>query len=387
MSRWLVFSLSVVFCSTLLTGCKPTSSTTSENESQSFGEFVGDVVATWDNDGRNMTLREDFVFIDTKERRWVAPAGSVVNGASIPAAFWTFIGGPFEGKYRNASVVHDVGCYEMTEPWEDVHWMFYEACRAGGVPEKTAKTMYFAVYHFGPRWETTTQTVVEPQQLADGTIVDREVTVQRVSRVDPLPPTEEEMLQVESYVDHEDPNPEQIRKFHRCDLCKQSIDGTLHHHEDSHEVPTVRPSQEFTRNDGEDSKRGIRNSGVGTGRGEAFANRHRPSHTNQPRGNQPRAFQRNGMQMGENQDFAPLPPLSIEEEQWATQQVQLHIARQVVGAPRPAQYNVERERGGFRVQVQFMNQTDGVQKPVPGGVATVRVSRRGEILDFVSGTY
>ena len=80
------------------------------------------------------------------------PAGSVVDGASIPQVFWSLVGGPFEGEYRNASVVHDVACDRKSEPWEAVHLMFYNACRCGGVGEKKAKLLYWAVYLGGPRW-------------------------------------------------------------------------------------------------------------------------------------------------------------------------------------------------------------------------------------------
>jgi Protein of unknown function (DUF1353) len=55
-------------------------------------------------------------------------------------------------EYRNASVVHDVACDTRDHPWQDVHRMFYEACRAGGVGEQKAKLVYAAVYHFGPKW-------------------------------------------------------------------------------------------------------------------------------------------------------------------------------------------------------------------------------------------
>ena len=60
--------------------------------------------------------------------------------------------GPFEGKYRDASVVHDVACEEKNQSWQSVHRMFYEASRLSGVRWLDAKVMYFAVYHFGPRW-------------------------------------------------------------------------------------------------------------------------------------------------------------------------------------------------------------------------------------------
>lgn len=124
-----------------------------------FGRFEGRVLASWSPDGRDMTLEEDFAYLDPRQKKWNAPKGSVVNGASIPQAFWSLIGGPFEGRYRNASVTHDVACVEMRERWEDVHLMFYEACRCGGVSEKKAKLLYYAVYHFGPRWETDFKTM------------------------------------------------------------------------------------------------------------------------------------------------------------------------------------------------------------------------------------
>ena len=53
-------------------------------------------------------------------------------------------------------MVHDVACEERTSKWEDVHNMFYEACRCGGVSWGQAKTMYYAVYNFGPRWQVST---------------------------------------------------------------------------------------------------------------------------------------------------------------------------------------------------------------------------------------
>ena len=55
-----------------------------------------------------MTLLNELRYTDPKGVVWIAPAGSVIDGASIPRALWSFMGGPFEGKYRNASVLHDV---------------------------------------------------------------------------------------------------------------------------------------------------------------------------------------------------------------------------------------------------------------------------------------
>lgn len=117
-----------------------------------FGRFEGRVVASWDGAGREMTLLEPFHYVDQHGARWTAENGSKIDGASIPKAFWSIIGGPFEGRYRNASVVHDIYCDQRTKSWKDVHRMFYEACRCGGVSATKAKLMYYAVYHFGPRW-------------------------------------------------------------------------------------------------------------------------------------------------------------------------------------------------------------------------------------------
>ena len=118
-----------------------------------WGRFEGRVVAEWLDDGRDMRLVEPFAYVDAADTHWLAPADSVVNGASIPRAFWSVIGGPFAGRFRNASVVHDVACVVRTQGWWEVHRMFYEACRCADAPLLKSKIMYYAVYHFGPRWQ------------------------------------------------------------------------------------------------------------------------------------------------------------------------------------------------------------------------------------------
>lgn len=128
-----------------------------------YGRFIGTVVAEWDPNGRDMKLTKDFGYVDPTERIWLAPANAVVNGASIPRPFWTLIGGPFEGKYRNASVVHDVACVEKSRPHAEVHRAFYDACRCGGVDERMSRILYAAVAKFGPTWgydEVETEKVV-----------------------------------------------------------------------------------------------------------------------------------------------------------------------------------------------------------------------------------
>ncbi|NDW03030.1 DUF1353 domain-containing protein [Jiella pacifica] len=119
------------------------------------GRFEGRVVVEWLEHGgadRNMQLREAFAFVGEDGARWNVPAGAIVNGASIPQTFWTLFGPPFVGDYRRASVVHDYFCEVRTRPAHEVHRMFYDACRAGGVSYVRAKSMYAAVTAFGPNW-------------------------------------------------------------------------------------------------------------------------------------------------------------------------------------------------------------------------------------------
>ncbi|MGQ5525506.1 DUF1353 domain-containing protein [Chitinimonas sp. PSY-7] len=120
-----------------------------------YGAYIGRVVAQWLPDGRTMKLIESFAYEDPKKIRWEAPAGSVVDGASIPQIAWSIVGGPFEGKYRVASVIHDVACKDRQRSWQQVHWAFYMAMLASGEDTIRAKVMYAAVYHNGPRWERT----------------------------------------------------------------------------------------------------------------------------------------------------------------------------------------------------------------------------------------
>jgi hypothetical protein len=117
-----------------------------------YGHYVGTVKAEWLSDGRRMKLLEDFEYIDQRYVIWKAPKDSIVDGASIPQWAWSIIGGPFEGKYRDASVIHDVACDKKDRPWQSVHEAFFDAMMASGVDTVHAKVMYAAVFYRGPRW-------------------------------------------------------------------------------------------------------------------------------------------------------------------------------------------------------------------------------------------
>lgn len=130
--------------------------------------FVGNFVAVFNPDGRTVTLKEPYAFVDSNCKRWAVPAGATVDGASIPQVFWTVIGGPFEGKYRAASVIHDWYCDRRSEPWQSVDLMFYEAMLASGVSPLKAQIMYAAVYAGGPRWSSVTVRNVRLVQIPGG---------------------------------------------------------------------------------------------------------------------------------------------------------------------------------------------------------------------------
>ncbi|WP_238365818.1 DUF1353 domain-containing protein [Mesobacterium pallidum] len=99
-------------------------------------------------------------FVDARNYRWVAPEGTLTDGASIPPAFVSVVGQPTSPEFRAAAALHDAICGVGNEAlpgfhsstWEDAHRMFYEALRVGGTDERRAKVMFAAVYLGGPRW-------------------------------------------------------------------------------------------------------------------------------------------------------------------------------------------------------------------------------------------
>lgn len=127
-------------------------SNTGTSASKGLGKYFGRLLLEPLPDGRLMRLAEVFGFLDPKGKRWPVPKHAQVDGASIPKALWSVMGGPFEGKYRDASVIHDYYCSVRIEPWQDVHRVFYDAMLASAVSISRAKLMYAAVYFSGPRW-------------------------------------------------------------------------------------------------------------------------------------------------------------------------------------------------------------------------------------------
>ncbi|WP_081045647.1 DUF1353 domain-containing protein [Aeromonas salmonicida] len=122
---------------------------------ENFGDFLGNPKGVFDIHAKprpTFKLDGDFRFRDPNGVMWVAPSGTEVDGASIPQAFWSLIGGPFEGPYISASVIHDYFCQTKEKTAHDTHRNFYYGMRATNVPEWKASLMYWVVNTFGPSW-------------------------------------------------------------------------------------------------------------------------------------------------------------------------------------------------------------------------------------------
>lgn len=114
----------------------------------SNGLFSGNPKTEWLSDkgnDRDMRVLEDFWYIDPAGRRWEAPAGTIINGASIPRTLWSSVGSPYTGDYRRAALVHDAAVGTAGVLRTDADSMFYYACLAGGCSLLQAKMLYAGV--------------------------------------------------------------------------------------------------------------------------------------------------------------------------------------------------------------------------------------------------
>jgi hypothetical protein len=170
-----------------------------------WGYFNGEPVTKWNRDGRTMTLLTELRYTDPNGVVWVAPIGSVVDGASIPRYLWSFMGGPFEGKYRNASVLHDVAYGAKNRPWQDCDRMFYYAMRCSGVSVVEAKTMFYALYRFGHHLKFPIKRA-KPVKY-EGQMVAR---AEPIPRAIPVNPTE--INETRDWIRNADPSLDQIEE-------------------------------------------------------------------------------------------------------------------------------------------------------------------------------
>ncbi|MEM1358205.1 MAG: DUF1353 domain-containing protein [Bacteroidota bacterium] len=108
---------------------------------------------------------EELRFIDSMGTAWIAPKGTLTDGATVPRlALW--LGEErFTPYLLKAAVIHDAYCsgenanrardQYRRRPWREVHRMFHEALVADGTPALEAKVLFAAIWISGPRWDDT----------------------------------------------------------------------------------------------------------------------------------------------------------------------------------------------------------------------------------------
>jgi hypothetical protein len=190
-------------------GCaspKPVSWREGATQPHPWGYYSGSPVTSWNPDGRSMTLLHELRYTDPNGVVWVAPAGSVVDGASIPRSLWSFMGGPFEGRYRNASVLHDVSYDQKDRPPQDCDRMFYNAMRCSGVGAVEAKTMYYSLLRFGRHWKFSVKRA-KPFKIGRKTVARAEPQIPRA-----VPVSQDEIESARDWIRKTKPTPEQIER-------------------------------------------------------------------------------------------------------------------------------------------------------------------------------
>lgn len=103
-----------------------------------------------------LRLLEAFSFRDESGKVWLAPAGAVVDGTSLPRVLRSLPDLPPEAEFRKASTVHDYYSRARQGGWREVRRMFYSASLHEGLAPAEAKLLYAVTYAGGWRWEPRT---------------------------------------------------------------------------------------------------------------------------------------------------------------------------------------------------------------------------------------
>ncbi len=136
-----------------------------------FGKFLDQLKGVFIANAKprpQFKIDQDFRFEDPNGLLWLTPSGTHVDGASIPQFFWSIIGGPFEGPYINASVIHDHYCRTKERTAHDTHRNFYYGMMSSKVPEWKADLMHWAVSTFGPSWKLEIRVVMNQKCITTG---------------------------------------------------------------------------------------------------------------------------------------------------------------------------------------------------------------------------
>lgn len=124
-----------------------------------YGRWLTDALVTLLPDGRSVRVESPLLYEDHEGEVYRIPVGFVSDGATIPQFAWSLVGGPLDGRYRRAAILHD---FQLVHPRIEaasvIHQRFYMAMRADNVTWRMGKVFYYAVKWFGadnPGPETT----------------------------------------------------------------------------------------------------------------------------------------------------------------------------------------------------------------------------------------
>ncbi len=183
-----------------------------EDEPNDFGRFENSTKVEFIRGApneRRVRLLEELRYVDPSGQTWIAPKDYVSDGASIPRAFWTVVGGPLDGPYREAAIIHDAYCDSKSEPHQDVHRIFYYANRAVGVSKRKSKILYTAVKIGGPKWsEGPSNCYASCHSVLDDYQFDEAGRLYKTPSV-----SEEDVRKVTAWIDTNDPTLTEIDEY------------------------------------------------------------------------------------------------------------------------------------------------------------------------------
>lgn len=107
--------------------------------------FSGPLRVEWVGDGVHWRVIEKLLYTDPDGRVWALPAGTVIDGASIPRIFWSLVGSPMTGLYVMAAAMHDAAYQTPGMVKSQADTMLYEAMRELGCDRAIADIIYEAV--------------------------------------------------------------------------------------------------------------------------------------------------------------------------------------------------------------------------------------------------
>ena len=181
-------------------------------------EFV--LPAKPDDNFRDMKLLNAITYVDPRGVKWEVPAGYVTNGASVPWGLWNIVGGPYDGPYRDAAVVHDYYTEFKLRSWEDTHRMYYEASIARGISETRAGVMYAGLLVGADRWNAPAAAgavVPKKAQMMPGSFEVAQVPPPATDKpvapgATPSAKQQELFNELKVWIEREKPTPDQIAK-------------------------------------------------------------------------------------------------------------------------------------------------------------------------------